>query len=135
MIKFKDIKIGDYLLAENDGDMLQGEVTDLNGDEKQVCVNTGTQEFWFETGQLSGIPLDEGQLLKLKFKKEEQEDGTVKYLKGAFRILLPSKGDFSKMEIWYRDERRHILQPISVHQLQNHFHEMTKVLLDDEVFD
>src|SRR6185503_18398515 len=111
MIKFKDIRVGDYLMADNDGDMLQGEVTDLNGDEKQVCVNTGTQEFWFETEQLSGIPLDEEQLLKLRFRKEEQEDGTVKYLKGAFRILLPSKGDFSKMEIWYRDERRHILQP------------------------
>ena len=135
MIKFKDIKVGDYLMADNDGDMLQGEVTDLNGDEKQVCVDTGTQEFWFETEQLSAIPLDEEQLLKLKFNKEEHEDGTVKYLKGAFRILIPSRGDFSKMEIWYRDERRHILQPISVHQLQNHFHDMTKVPLNDEAFD
>lgn len=134
MIKFKDIKIGDYLMADNDGDMLQGEVTDLNHDEKQVCVDTGTQEFWFETGQLIPIPLDEEQLLKLKFSKEESENGTVKFLKGAFRILLPHNGDFSKMEIWYRDERRHILQPISVHQLQNHFHEMTKVLLNDESF-
>lgn len=134
MIKFHEIKIGDYLMADNDGDILPGEVTNLNGDEKQVCVDTGTQEFWFETSQLSPIPLDEEQLLNLKFMKEEHEDGTVKYLKGAFRILLPSKGDFSKMEIWYRDERRHIMQPISVHQLQNHFHEMTKVPLNDESF-
>jgi hypothetical protein len=44
---------------------LEGEVTDLNGDEKQVCVDTGTQEFWFETNQLSPIPLDENQLLNL----------------------------------------------------------------------
>ena len=133
MIKFQEIKVGDYLIADNDGDKRRGEVTGLNGDEKQVCVNTG-QEFWYETSQLEPIPLDEGQLLNLKFDKDEHENGSVKYLKGAFRILLPAKGDFSRMEIWYRDERRHIMHPISVHQLQNHFQEMTKVLLNDETF-
>ncbi len=134
MIKFKDIQVGDYLMADNDGDILQGEVTNLNGDEKQVCVDTGTQEFWFETNQLSPIPLDEQQLLNFKFQKEEHADGTVKYMKGAFRLLILSKDDFSKMEIWYRDERRHIMEPINVHQLQNHFHQMTKVPLNDEPF-
>ncbi len=135
MIKFHEIKVGDYLIADNDGDKRMGEVTDLNGDEKQVCVDTGDQEFWYETNQLTPIPIDDEQLTILKFNKEEHEDGTVKYLKGAFRISLPFKGDFSTMEIWYRDERRHIMHPISVHQLQNHFHEMTKVLLNDESFD
>ncbi len=134
MIKFQDIKVGDYLMADNDGDILQGEVTDLNGDEKQVCVDTGTQEFWFETNQLQAIPLDEAQLLRLKFIRQDIEDGSVKYLKGAFRILLHAKGDFSNMEIWYRDERRHIIQALSVHQLQNHFYDMTKVHLNDQVF-
>lgn len=133
MIKFQDIKVGDLLIADNDGDKRIGEVTDLNGDEKQVCVDTG-QEFWYETSQLSSIPLDEEQLLNFKFNKEVHEDGSVKYLKGAFRILLPADGDFSTMEIWYRDERRHILHPISVNQLQNHFFEMTKVPLNDESF-
>lgn len=134
MIQFKEIKVGDFLKADNDGDILLGEVTNLNRDEKQVCVDTGTQEFWFETSQLSPIPIDEEQLMKLKFTKEAHEDGTVKYLKGAFRILTPSQGDFSRMEIWYRDERRHIMQPISIHHLQNHFHDMTKVLLNEESF-
>ncbi|MBC7688197.1 MAG: hypothetical protein H7211_08470 [Aquabacterium sp.] len=133
-MKFHEIKVGDYLIADNDGDQRRGEVTSLNGDEKQVCVDTGDQEFWYETSQLSSIPLSEEQLLNLKFNKELHEDGTIKYLKGAFRILVPNQNDFSKMEIWYRDERRHITHPISVHQLQNHFHEMTKVLLNDESF-
>ncbi|MEO6233014.1 MAG: hypothetical protein ABJB11_18550 [Ferruginibacter sp.] len=133
MIKFHEIKVGDYLMADNDGDIKKGEVTNLNGDEKQVCVDTG-QEFWYETEQLSAITLDEAQLFELKFSKEPEPNGTVKYLKGAFRLLLPAEGDFSKMEIWYRDERRHIMQRISVHQLQNHFYEMTKVHLNDESF-
>jgi hypothetical protein len=135
MIKFNEIKVGDYLIADNDGDKKQGEVTDLNHNEKQVCVNTGAQDFWYETEQLSPITLDDDQLTKLKFQKQENEDGTVKYMKGAFRMLLSSKGNFSKFEIWYRDERRHIVQPISLHQLQNHFYDMTKVHLNDETFD
>jgi hypothetical protein len=49
MIKFKEIKIGDYILADNEGDTRKGEVTNLNRDEKQVCVDTGIQEFLFET--------------------------------------------------------------------------------------
>jgi len=134
MIKFQEIKIGDYLMADNDGDTLQGEVTNLNGDEKQVCVNTGTQEFWFETSQLKAIPLDNNQLEKLKFTQQTNDNGTVKYLKGAFRMLLPSKDNFMTMEIWYRDEKRHIMQPITVHQLQNHYLQMTKVHLNSEAF-
>lgn len=135
MIQFHEIKIGDYLIADNDGDKKQGEVTDLNSDDKQVCVNTGIQDFWYETEQLIPIPLNEEQLIKLKFHKEENGDGTVKYMKGAFRMMLPAKNDFSKFEIWYRDEHRKIMQPINVHQLQNHFYEMTKVHLNDETFD
>ena len=134
MIKFSELKNGDYVIADNDGDMKRGEVSNLNRDEKQVCVDTG-QEFWYEVDQLHPIPLDEQELANLKFHKEVNEDGTVKYMKGAFRILIPEPGDFSKMEIWYRDEARHITHPISVHNLQNHFLEMTKVHLNENVFD
>ena len=133
MIKFHEVKVGDYLIADNDGDNRRGEVTNLNGDEKQVCVDTG-QEFWYETSQLIAIPLNEEELMSLKFHKQVNDDGTVKYLKGAFRILIPKETDFSRMEIWYRDERRHIAHPIFLHELQNHYHEMTKVHLNDEVF-
>jgi hypothetical protein len=134
MIKFHELKIGDYVFADNDGDKKRGEVTNLNGDEKQACVNTD-QEFWYEMDQLSAIPLDENELTNLKFHKQVNDDGTIKYLKGAFRILIPREGDFSKMEIWYRDETRHIMNPIGVNILQNHFYAMTKVYLNDESFD
>ena len=134
MIKFQEIQIGDFVIADNDGDQREGEVTNLNRDEKQVCVNTGTQDFWYEPDQLNPIALDEAQLLKLQFHKNTTDDGSVKYMKGAFRIQLNSEADFSKFEIWYRDERRHVMTPISVHNLQNHFLEMTKVHLNEESF-
>jgi hypothetical protein len=134
MIKFHEIKPGDFVIANNEGDLYQGEVTAINTNEKQVCVNNGTQEFWYEVDQLSPIPINEDQLIKLKFSKQKNDDGTIKYMKGAFRMLLSKEGDFSKFEIWYRDEKRHILHPIFVHQLQNHFLEMTKVHLNEESF-
>jgi len=134
MIKYQDLKAGDYVLAEQDGTTWPGEVTNLNGDEKEICVNNGVQEFWFKADQLKPLPLDEEQLLKFNFEKEVLEDGSVKYKKGAFRILLPKNDDFSEFDIWYREEKRHILHPIPVHQLQNHYLEMTKVHLNDEVF-
>ncbi len=54
-------------------------------------------------------------------------------MKGAFRIQTPQQDNFSNFEIWYRDEKRIMLHPISVHQLQNHYLEMTKVHLTDDV--
>ncbi len=134
MLKFSEIRIGDYLIADNDGDKKSGEVTNLNGDEKQVCVDTG-QEFWYETYQLSGIPVNDEALSRFKFHKEPNGNGQVKYSKGAFRMVVPGEGDFSKMELWYRDEHRHIYNPIDVHILQNHFYEMTKVHLNEDSFD
>ena len=134
MLKFQNIKVGDYLMANNDGDVLKGEVTNLKHGENQVCLNIGPQEFWYEMEQLVPISLNEAELSALKFSKATLDDGTVKYSKGAFRLLLAHEADFSKMEIWYRDERRHIIHSINVHELQNHFYEMTKVHLNDEAF-
>ena len=61
MIKFQDIKVGDYLLAEQDGTTWAGEVTNLNGDEKEICVDNGIQELWFKSEELKPLPLDEKQ--------------------------------------------------------------------------
>ncbi len=133
MIKFGELKNGDYVLAESDGQAWQGEVTGFNHDEKEVSVYNGVQDFWFKTDELFALPLDENQLMKLKFRKHVNDDGSVKYMKGAFRLQTPSQDNFNNFEIWYRDEKRTMLHPISVHQLQNHHVEMTKVHLTDDV--
>lgn len=132
MIKFSDIKIGDYLKAEYEGKMWDGEVVRLNGDEKQVCVQTEVQEFWFATDHLHPIELTDEALLKLGFHKQENEDGSVKYGKGSFRTVIPKAGDFSSIEMWYREDRRHHPDVHYVHQLQNQYLDMTKIHLTDE---
>ena len=133
MIKFNELKKGDYVLAESDGQAWQGEVTDFNHDEKEISVYNGVQDFWFTSDELYPLPLDENQLLKLKFQKHINGDGSVKYMKGAFRIQTPQQDNFSNFEIWYRDEKRIMIHPISVHELQNHYLSMTKVHLTDDV--
>jgi len=129
MIKFHELKPGDLVMAEYEGQQWEGTVTDLNREDKEVCVETEVQEFWFTPEHLFPIPLTELQLLKLGFEVRDMGTG-VKYMKDSFRMLLPVKGDFSNMEIWWREDRRHLSHPINVHELQNHFYDMTKVELN-----
>lgn len=127
MIKFQELKVGDIIIAEFDGKKSEGTVIDLDWEDKEVSVQTDVQDFWFTPEHLYAIPLDDEQLKKFNFEKQENADGTVKYLKGPFRILLAKKGDFSAFEMWYREDRRHFTHPLFVHELQNHFHAMTKI--------
>lgn len=132
MIKFSEVKVGDYLMAEYEGQQVKGEVTRINRDEKQVGVHNGVQEFFFSVDHLHPIPLNEEELLALNFEREDVGNNAVKYKKGAFRIVLLQKGNFSEMEIWYREDRRHNPNIHFVHQLQNHYYDMTKVHLTSE---
>lgn len=131
MIKFKEIQMGDFILGEYEGKRWEGEVVDLNNDEKQVCLETSVQEFWFEPEDLYPIPLNDATLKVLNFLKEEMPDGSVKYKKGSFRMLIPKPDDFSRLDIWYRDDKRINPDIQYIHQLQNHYYQMTKVHLTD----
>ena len=130
MIKFQELKPGDLVMAEFEGQRVEGIVKRLNKDEKEVCVETPVQEFWFTPEHLYAIPLTEPQLLKLGFVRQQNEDGSVKYMKDSFRIMIPKKDDFTSFDIWWREDRRHIGNPIFVHELQNHYYQMTKVELN-----
>jgi hypothetical protein len=127
MINLHELRAGDIVLAEFEGQSREGEVVDIDREERKVDVRTTVQDFWYGPEHLNAIPLDEGQLLKFGFERQEMPDGKIKYLKGPFRILLSEKGNFSNFEMWYREDRRHIVQPMTVHVLQNHYHSMTKV--------
>ncbi|HEY4154006.1 MAG TPA: hypothetical protein VGM24_01215 [Puia sp.] len=127
MIKFHEIKNGDIVQVDYEGQRFEGEVQELDHEDKLVRVQTGEQEFWYAPVDLFPIPLDDNQLTKLKFSKEQNGDQSVKYMRGPFRILLPEKDQFGQFEMWYREDRRHISHPIGVHELQNFYHQMTKV--------
>ena len=130
MLKLNELKVGDIVLAEFDGQWKEGEVIQVDRGDEKACVKTSEdQEFWYELNHLKGIVLDEAQLFKLGFQKQENTDGSVKYSKGAFRILLHNPGEFSNFEIWYREDKRHITTPIFLHDFQNKYLDMTKIVL------
>jgi hypothetical protein len=132
MINFSELKIGDIIEVEFDGKKSEGEVIDLDHEDKEVCVQTKVQDFWYTPDQLYAIPISDKQLLEFGFERVDNEDATVKYKKDAFRILLSKKDDFSDFEMWYREDRRHMTHRIGMHELQNHYLQMTKIHLDKD---
>ncbi|MDP4263776.1 MAG: hypothetical protein Q8941_14710 [Bacteroidota bacterium] len=129
MLKIGELKQGDIVKVNDDGVEREGVVVRVNHVEHLALVDNGVQEFWYGQEDIQAVPLDESQLTKLGFEKQDL-DGAVKYLKGAFRLVTPHRGDFSNLEMWYREDRRHFSAPLGVHQLQNLHLDMTKVPLD-----
>ena len=132
MIPFRDIKPGDWVRVNNEGNLENGEVTNVNLDEGQIGVRLPSDMVvYFEPADVSGIPLDDEQLLKLRFEKEETSEGYIKYKHGPFRLLIEKPNDFTHSKLWYREDKRQIIYPLMVHQLQNHYREMVNVELTE----
>ncbi|MBL0153176.1 MAG: hypothetical protein IPP93_06695 [Chitinophagaceae bacterium] len=128
MLKIGHLKEGDIISINDEGVTREGTVVKISHEENQALVDNGIQEFWFNPEEMTAIPLDEDQLLKLGFTREE-ENGSVKYKRDSFRLVTPKKGDFTNVEMWWREDRRHFSFPLGVHELQNLHLDMTKVQL------
>jgi hypothetical protein len=128
MLKIGNLKFGDIVRVNDEGIVREGTVVSISHEENQALVDNGVQEFWYTPEQMDAIPVDENQLIQLGFTREE-DNGSVKYKKDSFRLVTPKKGDFSNIEMWWREDRRHFSFPLGVHELQNLFHDMTKVPL------
>lgn len=133
MIPINEIKKGDYVIAEFEGSRRHGEVNDVNRADKRICVETEVQEFWYDPENLYPIPISDEELIKLNFSREEMPDGIIKYKKGSFRLIVPKANDFSAIEMWYREDLRDNPNVHYIHQLQNHYYQMTKVHLTNAV--
>ena len=103
MLKLGDLKQGDIILLNDEGVKKEGTVVKVSHEERQALVNNGVQEFWYNLADISPIPLDENQLTRLGFTKEEM-NGAVKYKRDSFRLVTPQAGDFSNIEMWWRED-------------------------------
>jgi hypothetical protein len=128
MLKIGDLKQGDIIFVDDEGIRREGTVVRISHEENEALVDNGIQEFWYTPEEMHPIPLSEDELVKLGFEKEDLDDG-VKYKKNSFRLVTPKKGDFSHVDMWYREDRRHFDTPLGVHELQNLHLDMTKVHL------
>ena len=130
MLKLNELKAGDIVMVKDDDLEREGIVVEISHEQHEALVDNGIQEFWYHPEEMYPVPLNEEQLLKLGFEKHEMDGEGVKYMKGAFRLVTPTPGDFSNIEMWYREDRRHFDAPLGVHQLQNLHLSMTKVPLE-----
>jgi len=130
MIKLTDLKQGDIIAVNDDGIQREGSVVRISIEDHQALVDNGVQEFWYSLDDMRPIPLDESQLFKLGFTKEVLPEGGIKYKKDSFRLVTPREGDFTNLEMWWREDKRHFSFPLYVHDLQNLHLDMTKVYLE-----
>lgn len=130
MIKISELKEGDIVKVMDSGGERVGRVVDTSRDENMACVNNGVQDFWYGPEDIIPVPLTEDQLINsLGFEREETAEG-IKFKKGAFRVVVHDPGNYTNLDVWYREDRRHFNHPLYVHELQNHHLSMTKVPLE-----
>lgn len=129
MLKISGLKHGDIIMVDDEGVMREGVVVKLDHAEHLALVDNGIQEFWYDESEMNSMPVNEDSLLRLGFTKEDENEG-VKYKKDSFRLVIPNKGDFSHMDMWWREDRRHFNVPLGVHDLQNLHLDMTKIPLE-----
>jgi hypothetical protein len=133
MVKISELKEGDIVQVLDAGIERVGTVVDITREDNMALIDNGVQEFWYPAEEIVPVPLTENQLVNiLGFEKEIMEDG-VKYKKGPFRVVVHDPGNYTNLDIWYREDRRHFSHPLYVHELQNHHLEMTKVHLEAAV--
>jgi hypothetical protein len=130
MVKISDLKEGDVVHVLHEGMEQLGIVVEITREDNMACIDNGIQEFWYAPEDIVPVPLTEHQLMNTLGFEKEQNGGDVKYKKGPFRILVHDPGNYTNMEIWYREDHRHFKHPIYVHELQNHHLQMTKVPLE-----
>lgn len=130
MLKINNLKQGDLITVDDDGMMREGTVVKISREEHQALVDNGIQEFWYSQEDMYPLELTENQLFRLGFSAEDLPDGGVKYKKDSFRVVLPEKGNFQKIDMWWREDRRHFEFPLSLHEFQNLYLDMTKVYLE-----
>ena len=130
MVKITELKEGDIVRVMDAGVEKTGTVVEISREENMANINNGVQEFWYAPEDIIPVPLTEDQLINtLGFEKEEAEDG-IKYKKGPFRVVVHDPGNYTNLDVWYREDRRHFNHPLYVHELQNHHLQMTKVHLE-----
>jgi hypothetical protein len=130
MVKISQLQEGDIINVIEGGLEREGVVCKISREEEQALVDNGIQEFWYSKENLHPLPITEERLVNiLGFVKEETPEG-VKYRKGPFRVIVRDPGNYTDLEIWYREDRRQFKHPIYIHELQNHHLDMVKMPLE-----
>jgi hypothetical protein len=135
MIPMHELKAGDIVNAEFEGALFPGSVVEFDHGSHQVCVITNDdQESWFSPEDLFPITLTKETLENLQFRQDgaPAPDGSVTYVRGPFSIVIADPSVFQNLTLHYRSEAPRVLHHgLAMHELQNHYLDMTNVHLVD----
>jgi len=128
MINIHELKSGDTVITNYGGEEKEGKILQVDHEDKKVLVATDENEYWYDLDNLLPIHLTEATLLKLQFHKEEaasSASGGSLYVRGPFSVRWFEAGHRPLLQLQYRDEVRSLNEPITLNELQNHYHGMT----------
>ncbi|GAA4307552.1 hypothetical protein [Compostibacter hankyongensis] len=132
MQHLNEVREGDWVLVPNEGRITEGEV-DKIGMEK-AGVDIGGEIFWYEAKDMQPIPLTETWLFRLGFERSEApvQDGEGQaYTHGPFTLKYRKRGNDNLINLSCHGEHdRDITDGLTVHELQHHYHGMTKVFIE-----
>ncbi len=133
MIPIHDLKMGDLVNVDFDGTLTRGSVLQFDRENNQVCVATNDeQESWYAPSDLYPIHLDKTELENLQFVPTTAENGSVTYVRGPFSIVAKDSSSLEDITLLYRDEAHRVFHHgLALHELQNHYLDMTNVHLID----
>ena len=133
MVKISELKEGDIVKVMDTEVERVGTVLETDKEENMALIDNGVQEFWYAPEDIIPVPLTDHHMIhSLGFEKEETSEG-YKYKKGPFRVLVHDPGNYTHIDVWYREDFRHFPHPLYIHELQNHHMQMTKVPLEASI--
>lgn len=132
MIPLQQISLGNWIQVNLDGQLLAGKVSRKSVERIGVAVEA--ELGWFFPDDVFPIPLTEEWLYYFDFKDsvDPELNGTGKaYTHGPFLLHYPDKENEGRIVLSCHGVHDKVLKkPLSVHELQNHYHEMTKVFIE-----
>jgi hypothetical protein len=142
MIQMHDLKSGDIVNVDLEGALVSGSVLEIDREGGQICVVTNDdQESWYAPAELFPIRVNKDELENLQFSTDIAPDpnttapitgDTVTYVRGPFSIEVHDPSNFEHLTLFYRNEAPRVFHHgLALHELQNHYLDMTKVHLVD----
>lgn len=125
MLKLSEVKAGDIVIADFEGQHRIGDVLEVSRGDKKARIAHDENEFWYDLNNIYAVPLDDSILTELGFSRLNGNTDGVIYERGPFSLQFVQRGEDRHSLLHYRDETRHVHDLAYLHQLQNHYKGMT----------
>ena len=125
MLKLNELKAGDIVLADFEGQKRVGDVIEVSRGDHKARIAHDETEYWYDLNDVYAVPLDDAIRAELGFTQAESRADGILYVRGPFSLQLVTAGEDKHSLLHYRDETRHVNNLTYLHELQNHYQRMT----------